>query len=193
VAGNLGLKILVASQGGKSTLARALAAETGLPYIELDSIKHMAGWVERGAEDFRGEVQRVFDTHPGGWVIDGNYSTDLGEMVVKAAETVIFVNMPWRVMYWRTFRRSMGRAWHKRVLWNGNAETWRDLLFSRDSFLLWLLTNRRRFGARRAERLRAWAAGTRFIELGGRAALNRFYVDRGLDRAAATERGLTLS
>ena len=182
MAGNLGLKILVASQGGKSTLARALAAETGLPYIELDSIKHMAGWVERGAEDFRGEVQRVFDTHPGGWVIDGNYSTDLGEMVVKAAETVIFVNMPWRVMMWRTFWRSLDRIWNKRVLWNGNQETWREVFFSRDAFMLYLITHRMHFQGRRKDRIYKWSNGARLIELDGRRALNRFYKERGLSR-----------
>ena len=64
-------KILVAGQGGKSTLARAVAADLRLPYIELDDIKHMAGWVEREREDFREQVQTVIDDNPGGWIITG--------------------------------------------------------------------------------------------------------------------------
>lgn len=179
---DLGRKILVAGQGGKSTLARAVASDLGLPYIELDDIKHMAGWVEREREDFREQVQKVIDDNPGGWIIDGNYSTDLEGMVAKAAETVIFVNMPWSVMVWRTFWRSLDRIWNKRVLWNGNVETWRDVFFSRDSFMLYLVMNRKRFQGRRSERLHEWSSNAHLIELDGRRALNRFYEERGLVR-----------
>jgi adenylate kinase family enzyme len=179
---DLGRKILVCGQGGKSTLARAIAADTGLPYIELDAIKHMANWVERERDDFRAEIQRVWDDNPDGWVIDGNYGTDLEGMVHKVAETVVFVNMPWRVLMWRTFWRSLDRIWNRRDLWNGNQETWRDVFFSRDGFMLYLITHRKHFQGRRKDRVLVWSSGARLIELEGRRALNRFYKDRGLVR-----------
>ena len=187
---DLGRKILVAGQGGKSTLARALAVDLGLPFVELDSIKHLPNWVERESDDFREQVQKVVDNHPDGWVIDGNYGTDLQGMVAKTAETVIFVNMPFRVMFWRTFWRSMDRAWSKRVLWNGNRETWRELFFSRDSFLCWLVKNRRNFQGRRVKRVSEWAIGAQLIELTGRRALNEFYEERGLVRRQVRDPGL---
>jgi adenylate kinase family enzyme len=173
---DLGRKVLVAGQGGKSTLARALAADLGLPYIELDSIFWMANWMERDRADFRSRVQTVMDENPGSWVIDGNYASALDGLVAKQAETIVYVNMPWRVMYWRILWRSLRRSWTGEVLWHGNKERWRDSL-------LWtLLTRRKRFIGGRTERLREWSVGGRLIELDGGLALDRFYEERGLVR-----------
>ena len=179
---DLGAKILVAGQGGKSTLARVLAAELDLPYIELDSIFWMADWKQRSYEDFRVEVQGLIDGNPDGWVIDGNYATALEGLVAKQAETVVYVNMPWRVMYWRIVWRSLRRSLTGEVLWNGNVERWRDNLLSRESLLWTLLKRRKAFIGTRSERLREWGAGARLIELDCRRALNEFYEARGLAR-----------
>lgn len=175
-------KILVAGHGGKSTLARALAAELGLPYIELDSIFWLADWEQRPYEDFRVEVQGLIDGNPDGWVIDGNYATALEGLVAKQAETVVYVNMPWRVMYWRIVWRSLRRSLTGEVLWNGNVERWRDNLLSRESLLWTLLWRRKAFIGTRSERLREWAGDAQMIDLDGRRALNRFYEERGLIR-----------
>jgi len=179
---DLGRTILVAGQGGKSTLARALAADLGLPCIELDSIFWLVDWEQRSYEDFRVEVQAAIDGNPGGWVIDGNYASALEGLVAKQAETVVYVNMPWRVMYWRIFWRSLRRSRTREVLWNGNVEGWRDNLLSRESLLWTLLKRRKTFIGTRSERLREWAGDARFIELDGRRALEEFYVERGLVR-----------
>ena len=69
---DLNRKILVAGQGGKSTLARALAADLDLPYIELDAIYWLPNWGERPPDDFREQVQKALDSNPAGWVTDGN-------------------------------------------------------------------------------------------------------------------------
>ncbi len=178
---DLNRKILVAGQGGKSVLARALAADLGLPYVELDAIYWLPNWGERTPEDFRVQVQKALDTHPGGWVADGNYGGHLEGMVARQAETVIYVNLPWHLMFWRTFWRSVARARDKKIVCGTNTESWRKAFFSRDSLLWFLIKNRRNFG-RRTDRLRDWAEDAQMIELTGRVALNRFYEDRDLSR-----------
>ena len=179
---DLGQRVLVAGQGGKSTLARAIAADLGLPFIELDSIYWLPGWVQREPGDFRAVVQQTIYEHPDGWVIDGNYGGHLKGLVAKQAETVVYVNMPWRLLMWRTFWRSVNRARTKRVLWSGNSESWRQVFLSRDSLLCFLIRNRRNIMGRRAGLLRGWAAGARMIELDGARALDEFYEERGLVR-----------
>ncbi|MDA1279904.1 MAG: hypothetical protein O3B95_07670 [Chloroflexi bacterium] len=186
MAGNsdLGRKILVAGQGGKTSLARALAADLNLPNIELDALSYLRDWVARPKDDFREIVRRVLVDNPEGWVIDGNYGTDLQGMIVKEAETVIYVNMPWSLMMWRIFLRSIARARDKRLICGENVETWRRAFFSRHSLLWFLVKNRKGIRERRPVRLREWAKDAHLIELEGRKALNRFYTERGLVRVA---------
>ena len=179
---DLGRRVLVAGQGGKSTLARALAAELGLPYIELDAFSYLPDWVVTPKDEFRDLVRKALVDNPDGWVIDGNYGTDLQGMVAKQAETVVYVNLPWERMMWRTFWRSVARARDKQLICGENVETWRRAFFSRDSLLWFLIKTRKNFQGRRTERLREWASGAWMIELDGARALDEFYVERGLSR-----------
>ena len=184
MAGNsdLGRKILVAGQGGKSTLARAIAADLGLPYVELDALSFKRDWEITPKDEFRDSVRAVMAENPDGWVIDGNYGTDLEGMVATQAETVVYVNIPFSLMMWRIFWRSVARARDKKLICGENVETWRKAFFSRDSLLLFLIRNRKTFKGRRTEKLRLWAKDARMIELDGRGALNGFYEERGLRR-----------
>ena len=175
-------KILVAGQGGKTTLARAIAEDLDLPYVELDALSYLPDWVSRPKDEFRELVSQVLIGNPGGWVIDGNYGTDLQGMIAKQADTVIYVNMPYWLMMWRTFWRSVARARDKRLICGENVETWRRMLLSTESLMWFLIKNRKNFQGRRTARLRGWSEGARMIELDGRAALNEFYEDRGLVR-----------
>ena len=54
---DLGRKILVAGQGGKSSLARVLAADLSLPYIELDALTYEPDWVPVSPDEFRVRVR----------------------------------------------------------------------------------------------------------------------------------------
>lgn len=163
-------------------MARALADDLDLPYVELDSIHWLPDWEDIDAEVFRKEVQGIIDENPDGWVIDGNYVGKLQGLVTGQAETVVYVDMPWRVWFWRVFWRSMTRAWRNEHLWNGNRETWRNHFLSRDSLILFMLKRFRNYRGKRVENFRAAAGAARFIQLSSRGALNRFYKERGLDR-----------
>jgi len=179
---DLGRKILVAGQGGKSTLARAIAGDRGLPYIEMDALTYERNWVAVLPGDFRVRVRDAMDNNPDGWVIDGNQAGALQGMVAKEAETVVYVNIPFGRMMWRVFRRSVARARDKRLICGENTESWGRILFSRDS-LMWFLLKRRKGIGRRSGRFREWTGDdARFVELVGVKALDRFYEERGLVR-----------
>lgn len=125
------------SGSGKTTFSRRLGELLGLPVIELDSIQHMPGWEERPRDDFRVVLTAKLDEYADGWVSDGNYGDKARDLVLARADTVVWLRLPFRVVYprlvWRTLRRMVNRE----ELWNGNRESFRMSFLSRDSILLW--------------------------------------------------------
>ena len=88
------MKVLVFgnSGSGKSTYARALAAQEGLVHLDLDSIVWEPGKiaVQRSTESVIADLQSFMDSHPT-WVIEGCY----GELIQAAAvrcTLLVFLN-----------------------------------------------------------------------------------------------------
>ena len=161
------------SAAGKSTFAAELARGLTLPHIELDALHHGPNWSEPTAEDFRVRVGEVMAAAPGGWVIDGNYDAKLGDTVIGAADTIVWLDLPLGVKVHRLWRRTYHRIQNGVELWNGNRETWRDAVAGRDSLFLWLIRNhvgqRRQWPARfkddpRLVRLRSDAEARRWLD-----------------------------
>ncbi len=107
--------IVIGSGGaGKSTLARALGVQLGLPVVHLDAHFWQAGWVESDKTDWL-EWQRNALLEPC-WIMDGNYGGTM-DVRLAAADTVIFLDLPpalcvaralWRaVRHWGRTRPDM--------------------------------------------------------------------------------------
>lgn len=127
-------KVLVlasASGNGKTTVGRQLAGRLGVPFVELDALVHGPGWVEISDEDLRAALAPILAGD--GWVIDGSYTRKLGRVVIDAADTVVWLDLPLRVWLPRLVRRSYRRMRGGEPLWNGNRETLRGLIGGRDS------------------------------------------------------------
>jgi adenylate kinase family enzyme len=125
------------SGSGKTTFARRLAETLDVPHLELDSIYHQAGWEALATEEFRAKVGGFADQN--GWVIDGNYFTQIGDITWDAADSVVWMDPSRLVATERVVRRTLGRVLLHKELWNGNRENWRDVL-SRDpekSIIAW--------------------------------------------------------
>lgn len=96
---------------GKSTVARRLGAQHGLPIFHLDQAFWQPGWIETPADDFRAEVERIAALPA--WVIDGNYTGSTLEPRFRTADTIVYLDVPsWlcvlRIL-WRT-ASSYGRV-----------------------------------------------------------------------------------
>jgi adenylate kinase family enzyme len=124
---------------GKSTFAAELARRLALPCIELDALHHGPNWSAPAAREFQGRVHRALETAPDGWVIDGNYDGKLGDLVTAQADTIVWLDLPFAIKFFRLSRRTFHRIHHEVELWNGNRETWRDALASHDSVLVWMI------------------------------------------------------
>ena len=125
---------------GKTTTSRELARRLGVPHIELDALHHDPGWEEASADVLQARVDAAFAAAPDGWVVDGNYQGKLGTFVVDHADTIVFLDLPYRVALRRVLWRTASRIVSREELWNGNRETVRNAL-SRDSIIWWVITH----------------------------------------------------
>lgn len=94
--------------GGKTSLSRLLGEALGIPVHHVDSIQYRSGWVKTPET----ECDRVLNALAASprWIIDGFGSDAVIEGRLRAWDTVIFVDFPLLVHYWRVCKR----RWHAR-------------------------------------------------------------------------------
>ena len=91
---------------GKSELARALAARTGLPVFYLDHVFWTREWTpaprRQAVDALASAVARER------WIIDGNFLFEEGDGRFDRADTVVFLDLPRRTcvrrVLWRAIR-----------------------------------------------------------------------------------------
>lgn len=160
--------IASASGNGKTTLGRRLASGLGVPFLELDSLVHGPGWVETPDDELRALVEPVVAGDA--WVIDGVYRGKLGTLVLDAADTIVWLDLPLRVWLPRLVRRSVRRVARREELWNGNRETLRDAFWGREALVPFAL--RQHFRRRRLYPVEL--AGLPVVRLRSTAEVDRF-------------------
>ena len=113
------------SGSGKTTVGKAASTRTGIPYVELDAIRHQPNWTELPDDEF---VARVSAIAAGDrWIVDGNYGA-VRQITGERATTIVWLDPPrWRLML-QVLQRSFARAAFRQELWNGNRETFKDWL-----------------------------------------------------------------
>ncbi len=133
--------VVGSSCSGKTTLANSLSEKLGSAHIELDAIHWLPDWVPRPVEEFR-KVTGVAIAEES-WVVDGNYSS-VRDLVWPRATTLVWLNHPFRIVFWRALGRTISRAITRKELYSGNRETFAQAFFSRESILWWGITTFRR-------------------------------------------------
>jgi adenylate kinase family enzyme len=112
-------RILVAgvSGAGKSTLARRISERTGIPYTEIDALRHGPGWVPR--ETFERDVE-IF-TRADRWITEWQYR-ELRPLLAERADTLVWLDLATVLTMTRVIRRTIQRRVRREQLWNGNFE-----------------------------------------------------------------------
>lgn len=131
----MGRKIAVVgiSGNGKTTLARRLARKLDVPFVELDALNHLPGWIEASPEELRIAVTDAMRSD--GWVLDGSYHSKIGDLVFERADTVVWLDQPLPIVLSRLVRRAVRDIRTKRDLFNANRQTWRMAFFVPDSLV----------------------------------------------------------
>jgi hypothetical protein len=91
--------------GGKSTLARTLGAALGVPVYEVDPVQFRPDWSRVPIA----EVERVLDGWIGGdaWIVDGFGPWPALARRLDAADTIVWVDLPFRRHLWWTAKRQL--------------------------------------------------------------------------------------
>ena len=142
--------VIVGTTGsGKSTLAKQLGDKLGLVHIDLDDLHHLPGWQERPIDDFRKLLTEAIRVEK--WVVAGNYQNRAQDIVWPAADTFVWLDMPYWSNFWRLLKRTLRRAYTGELICNGNTENLFMQFFTQDSILLWFFKtwpkNRKRYSA----------------------------------------------
>lgn len=108
------------SGSGKTRLSARLAELLDARHVEIDALWHGPNWQSCGPEELHARVSAA--TEGDGWISDGTYHTIIGDLVLERAETVVWLDLPVRLVMWRLVRRSWVRKRDRVELWHGNRE-----------------------------------------------------------------------
>ena len=129
--------IIGTTASGKSTLARQLAQRLNARCIDIDALHWGPNWQGVPTEVLRERMIQAANCER--WVIAGNYSK-IRDLTWARADTLIWLDYPFPLVFWRLFRRTLTRIITRENLWDsGNTETWRGTFLSRDSLFIWAL------------------------------------------------------
>jgi len=95
------------SGGGKSTLARRLAARLGLVHHEIDGLLWQPGWVPTPVEAY--EAGHALLIGGSGWIIDGLGRRESIPARLERATDIVLIDMPLWMHFWLAAERQM--AW----------------------------------------------------------------------------------
>ena len=109
--------LIVGSPGaGKSTLAKTLAAQTGLPLTHLDDLSWEPGWVRVERSVWHARLAEA--TAQDRWILDGNILTTLLRVAYRA-DTVVYLRSPRGLCLWRVFQRAALGQFSHGERWQG--------------------------------------------------------------------------
>ncbi|MCW0372170.1 adenylate kinase [Xanthomonas sacchari] len=145
------INVVGTSASGKSTLARLIAKELAIPYVEMDRLYWRPDWQGTPDDVFLKELERALAASAD-WVLDGN-SNRTRPVKWRDVDLVVWVDYGFLRTLFQAVARAFKRAWHKQELWpgTGNRESFRRAFFSRESIIIWMLktwrSNRARYQA----------------------------------------------
>jgi adenylate kinase family enzyme len=162
------------SGAGKTTLSRELERRLGLPHVELDALHHGPNWRGATAEELQAHVRAKLDDERG-WIVDGNYESKIGRLVLERAEVIVWLDLPLRTKLAQLARRTARRLWHDEELWNGNRESFKDVFYGFDGLFAWAIRTHYSYRRTWPELFR----GQRVIRLRSRREVNAWLAELG--------------
>ena len=113
--------IIVGTSGsGKTTLGKKLSQKLNIPLVDLDEFFWLPNWVRRTEEDFANQIKQAVNQNS--WIICGNQSK-YRPLFWPKADTVIWLDLPFPLLFWRVFQRGIRQFYSKENICNGNKQT----------------------------------------------------------------------
>lgn len=89
--------------GGKSTLSKKLSAKTGITLCALDLIEYKKNGERVSPDEYSKKHADWINSD--NWIIDGLGTLESFWLRIDAADTLIYVDLPYRVHYWWVTKR----------------------------------------------------------------------------------------
>ena len=105
---------------GKTSVAMTLAARHGSHHIEIDRLYFGPGYSLRAS--FIDDLQAAIAEDA--WCLDDFGVPESRDLVWAAADTLIWLDLPWGIAFWRAVRRTWRRLRHGSEVLPGCYETW---------------------------------------------------------------------
>lgn len=121
--------------GGKSTLAKNLSAQTGIKLCALDLIEYRKNGERVSREEYTNKHAEWINAD--NWIIEGLGTLESFWLRIDAADTLIYVDLPYYVHYWWATKRLlksgfvMPQGWPEgSSVWKGTRASWKYLRLS---------------------------------------------------------------
>ncbi|MGD8568368.1 MAG: adenylate kinase [Gammaproteobacteria bacterium] len=121
--------------GGKSTLSKKLSAETGIKLYALDLIEYKKNGERVSPEVYSKKHADLISTDY--WIIEGLGTLESFWLRIDAADTLIYVDLPYSVHYWWVTKRLLKSFFVKPEGWpegssvlKGTLASWKYLRLS---------------------------------------------------------------
>ncbi len=116
---------------GKSTLAKTLSADLGLPHTDLDDLLFTPHG-PLSLDEFRRQAGEI--TQRDEWIVEGNFSK-LADVVWHRADTLVWLDFPLPLILYRITRRSLRQLAGRDTSAQARRLTWSKAFFARRSLL----------------------------------------------------------
>ncbi|CAB5496163.1 hypothetical protein THERMOT_464 [Bathymodiolus thermophilus thioautotrophic gill symbiont] len=91
------------SGGGKSVFSKKLSLATGIPLFPLDLIEYSKGGEKVSKDEYLQKYHDILNTEF--WIIEGFGTMETFIKRLQEADTLIYINLPMRIHYWRVTKR----------------------------------------------------------------------------------------
>lgn len=133
---------------GKTTLAKDISQITGIPWHSVDDLTWEPGWVMVPEDQQREKIRSIIEQES--WILDTAYGKWI-DLPLSRCELIVALDYSRFYSFCRLLKRTLQRATDKKLVCNGNIESWSQVC-SKDSILLWHMKS----FSRKRERIRNW-------------------------------------
>ncbi|ETW81205.1 hypothetical protein HETIRDRAFT_247000, partial [Heterobasidion irregulare TC 32-1] len=150
-----------------------VAALLGIPHIPLDTVYWNPNWEKTPSSVFKDRVTAMLqdsENSHGGWVVDGNYNSYLGDLIADSTTDVLWLDPPLALYLPRLCLRTLKRLFGLVPPCSPNCpERVSEAFFSKDSIIWYSISHHWSLRKRESERYAVDGihAGGKIRRLGG--------------------------